>query len=88
MSGATIDNGAQAPLDASSGADLSEVRDWIALLKPRVMTLVVFTGVVGLLVAPGTMPPALGFAAMLCIAVARRRRGRDQHVVRPRHRRA
>jgi protoheme IX farnesyltransferase len=71
MSGATIDNGgAQAPLDASSGADLSEVRDWIALLKPRVMTLVVFTAVVGLLVAPGKIHPALGFAAILAIAVA------------------
>jgi protoheme IX farnesyltransferase len=71
MSGATIDKGgAQAPLDASSGADLSEVRDWIALLKPRVMTLVVFTAVVGLLVAPGKIHPALGFAAILAIAVA------------------
>jgi protoheme IX farnesyltransferase len=69
MSGAAMDKGgAQAPLDAS--ADLSEVRDWIALLKPRVMTLVVFTAVVGLLVAPAPIHPVLGVAAILCIAVA------------------
>jgi protoheme IX farnesyltransferase len=49
---------------------MSEVGDWIALLKPRVMTLVVFTAIVGLLVAPAPMHPALGVAAILCIAVA------------------
>jgi protoheme IX farnesyltransferase len=72
MSGATIEpKGAQAPFSASGPqADLSEVRDWIALLKPRVMSLVVFSGLVGLLVAPVAIPPALGFAAILCIAVA------------------
>jgi protoheme IX farnesyltransferase len=69
MSGTAIDKGgAQAPLDVS--ADFSEVRDWIALLKPRVMTLVVFTAIVGLLVAPVPIHPALGVAAILCIAVA------------------
>ncbi|MEA2771916.1 MAG: heme o synthase, partial [Acetobacteraceae bacterium] len=41
-----------------------------ALLKPRVMTLVVFTGAVGLLVAPGHLNPVLGFTAILCITVA------------------
>jgi protoheme IX farnesyltransferase len=55
---------------AASGADFSEVRDWIALLKPRVVFLVVFTGLVGMLVAPVPIHPALGFAAILCIAVA------------------
>ena len=50
------------------------VGDWIALLKPRVMALVVFTGLVGLLVAPGHLHPVLAFTAMLCIAVARRAR--------------
>ncbi len=69
MSGTTIEQGgAQAPLSAS--ADLSEVRDWIALLKPRVMTLVVFTAIVGLVIAPVTLHPALAVAAILCIAVA------------------
>ena len=69
MSGATIEKGgAQAPLAAS--ADLSEVRDWIALLKPRVMTLVVYSGLIGMLVAPAPIHPVLGLAAILCIAVA------------------
>jgi protoheme IX farnesyltransferase len=40
------------------------------LLKPRVVVLVVFTGLVGLLVAPGHLHPVLAFAAVLCIAVA------------------
>ncbi|ONG53096.1 protoheme IX farnesyltransferase [Pseudoroseomonas deserti] len=62
--------GASAPLGASGELDLSEVRDWIALLKPRVMSLVVFTGLVGLLVAPGHIHPVLAATAILCIAVA------------------
>ena len=37
----------------------NEVRDWITLLKPRVLTLVEFTGWVGLLVAPGHLHPVL-----------------------------
>ena len=48
----------------------SEVKDWIALLKPRVMSLVVFSGLIGLLVAPGRLNPVLAFTAVLCIAVA------------------
>ena len=47
----------------------AELRDWFALLKPRVMTLVVFTGLIGLLVAPGHLHPVLAFTAVLCIAV-------------------
>lgn len=62
--------GASAPLGTSGELDLSEVRDWIALLKPRVMSLVVFTGLVGLLVAPGHLHPVLAATAILCIAVA------------------
>jgi heme o synthase len=46
------------------------VGDWITLLKPRVLTLVVFTGLVGLLVAPGHLHPVLAVAAVLCITVA------------------
>jgi heme o synthase len=45
------------------------VRDFISLLKPRVMTLVVFTALVGLVAAPGTMHAGLAFIAILCIAV-------------------
>jgi protoheme IX farnesyltransferase len=48
---------------------LAEVSDFIALMKPRVMSLVVFTGFVGLMVAPGTLHPVLAGAALLCIAV-------------------
>lgn len=48
----------------------SEVKDWIALLKPRVMSLVVFSGLIGLLVAPGRLNAVLAFTAVLCIAVA------------------
>ena len=47
-----------------------EASDWFAMLKPRVITLVVFTGFVGLLIAPGTLHPVLAIAAVLCIAVA------------------
>lgn len=45
------------------------VRDYIALLKPRVMSLVVFTALVGLLMAPGSFHPVLAITAILCIAV-------------------
>ena len=47
----------------------SEVRDFVALLKPRVMSLVVFTGAVGLYLAPGHLHPVLAVIAVLCIAV-------------------
>ncbi|HSQ96100.1 MAG TPA: heme o synthase [Croceibacterium sp.] len=47
----------------------SEWRDYFALTKPRVMSLVVFTGLCGLLAAPGHINPVLGFTAVLCIAV-------------------
>ena len=44
-------------------------RDFLALTKPRVMTLVVFTGLCGLLVAPAQLQPVLAFTAILCIAL-------------------
>ncbi len=43
--------------------------DYVALLKPRVMSLVVFTALVGLLVAPVSVHPVIGFAATLFIAI-------------------
>jgi protoheme IX farnesyltransferase len=59
--------------NTSGGAQLfareTELVDWLVLLKPRVMALVVFTGLVGLLIAPGHLNPVLRFAAVLCIAV-------------------
>src|SRR5216110_1975698 len=48
---------------------LASVEDYLALLKPRVMSLVVFTALVGLLVAPGHVQPVIGFTALLCIAI-------------------
>lgn len=44
-------------------------RDFVALTKPRVMTLVVFTGLCGLLAAPSALHPVLAFTAILCIAL-------------------
>ncbi|HTQ32901.1 MAG TPA: heme o synthase [Stellaceae bacterium] len=47
----------------------AEVGDYIALLKPRVMSLVIFTALVGLAIAPGHFHPVLAFTSLLCIAV-------------------
>jgi protoheme IX farnesyltransferase len=47
----------------------AEWRDFFALTKPRVMSLVIFTGLCGLLAAPGHINPVLGFSAILCIAL-------------------
>jgi protoheme IX farnesyltransferase len=54
---------------ARSFSPPSEWRDYYALTKPRVMSLVVFTGLCGLLAAPGHINPVLGFTAVLCIAL-------------------
>ena len=43
--------------------------DYLALLKPRVMSLVVFTGLVGMVLAPGSLHPTLAITALLCIAI-------------------
>lgn len=61
MSDATINT------QASTGD--AEFGDYFALLKPRVMSLVVFTAAVGLLAAPGTVHPFVAFCAILFIAV-------------------
>ncbi len=58
---------AGAGLENQVGAD---ARDWIALLKPRVVSLVVFTGAAGLVIAPGHINALVGIIAVLCIAVA------------------
>lgn len=44
-------------------------RDFYALTKPRVMSLVIFTGLCGLLAAPGSIHPVIGFTAIFCIAI-------------------
>jgi protoheme IX farnesyltransferase len=54
--------------DALTGAGGS-IGDFLALLKPRVMSLVVFSGFAGLAVAPGHIHPLIGAVAVLCIAV-------------------
>ena len=58
-----------APTTATLPSMATEWRDFFALTKPRVMTLVIFTGLCGLLAAPGHIDPVLGFTAILCIAV-------------------
>jgi len=65
---------------ASHGAHMSQIGrtvallrshasfgDLVALMKPRVMSLVVFTALVGLLVAPGRLDPLIGFVALLSL---------------------
>ncbi|WP_425430687.1 heme o synthase [Devosia naphthalenivorans] len=58
--------------DSRSAAAMTgeaRVEDYLALLKPSVMQLVVFTAIVGLVVAPGTINPVIGIIAVLCIAI-------------------
>ena len=55
--------------NAADAASASRIGDWLALLKPRVMSLVVFTGFVGLYLAPGALHPLRAVIAILCIAV-------------------
>lgn len=50
-------------------AEVSSLEDYIILMKPRVMSLVVFSGIVGLIMAPGHIHPLLGFVTILCILV-------------------
>jgi len=49
---------------------IATVSDYFALLKPRVMSLVIFTGLAGIVVAPGTVNPLTAFTALLSIAIA------------------
>src|SRR5579872_4740813 len=55
------------PLAQASRA--ASVGDFFALLKPRVMSLVIFTGLAGIVVAPGSVNPLTAFTALLCIAI-------------------
>jgi protoheme IX farnesyltransferase len=70
---APLPGGAMAPVlqgGPALAADLGDWRDYLALTKPRVMGLVVFTALMGLIAAPVSIHPVLGFTAILCIAVA------------------
>ncbi|BBK39606.1 protoheme IX farnesyltransferase [Allostella sp. ATCC 35155] len=64
MTDVTSQATSRAPVASAAG-----VGDFVQLMKPRVMSLVVFTGLVGLLVAPGDLHPLLAGVALLCIAV-------------------
>jgi heme o synthase len=54
---------------AGTAATGGTVGDYLALMKPRVMSLVVFTALVGMVAAPGSINPVMGFIAILAIAV-------------------
>lgn len=69
MSEAAFETTVEAREGQAPSLPLSGVGDWIILLKPRVMTLVVFTGAIGLLIAPVPLHPVLAFAAILAIAI-------------------
>ncbi|MEL6375815.1 MAG: heme o synthase [Pseudomonadota bacterium] len=67
MSDASLNN----PVLGNAAAEPydSNFSDYFALLKPRVMVLVVFTALIGLIAAPGSIHPMIGFCAILFIAV-------------------
>jgi len=65
MTGFTADRALQGQITSSEPS----VGDFIELMKPRVMSLVVFTSLAGLFAAPGTLHPVLAVIAILCIAV-------------------
>jgi protoheme IX farnesyltransferase len=67
MSEIALTSGKSAPTEATEA--VASVSDFVALLKPRVMSLVVFTALVGLVLAPGEMHPVLAFTALLFITV-------------------
>lgn len=54
---------------APAGVSFAEWRDYLALLKPRVMSLVIFTAACALLTAPGDVHPFTAFVAILCVAI-------------------
>ncbi|MCH8684357.1 heme o synthase [Pedomonas mirosovicensis] len=63
-------HGAEADwLGFAQSGQLATWRDYFELLKPRVVSLVVFTGICGLMIAPGSINPILAAIAILCIAV-------------------
>lgn len=68
MSGAATTEGAVTRFDAALVG--TEARDWFALLKPRVISLVVFTGAAGLAMAPGPINPLIAAVSILCICMA------------------
>ena len=55
--------------DFAAAAEGARVADFLQLLKPRVMSLVVFSGIAGMVATPGHIHPLLAAVAVLCIAV-------------------
>ncbi|MDE1566822.1 heme o synthase [Aquabacter sp. P-9] len=66
---ASIDQSKGAAIAPDTMGGLASPGDYVALLKPRVMSLVVFTALVGLVRAPDHVHPVIAFTAILCIAV-------------------
>jgi heme o synthase len=68
-----VDRGAELGVERACPVRLepsvASVGDYLALMKPRVMSLVVFTAFVGLMIAPGHVHPVIAFTALLCIAI-------------------
>src|SRR5262245_9418128 len=64
-----FDQGLDPALERARPTAGGSVGDFIALMKPRVMALVVFTAVVGMVIAPSGQHPALAVIALICIAV-------------------
>lgn len=62
-------SGGVASAGVAAGEGHAAPRDYFELLKPRVMSLVIFTALVGLVRAPGDVHPVIAFTALLCIAV-------------------
>ena len=60
----------QGPVLGAPVTAFADWRDYFALLKPRVMTLVIFTAACAMIAAPGELHPFLAFVAVLCVAVA------------------
>jgi protoheme IX farnesyltransferase len=67
---ATVQSTDQSGAVSANPAPRFRLADYAVLLKPRVMSLVVFVGLVGLLLAPGAIAPWRAAVAVLCIAVA------------------
>ncbi|KQV43656.1 MULTISPECIES: heme o synthase [unclassified Rhizobium] len=66
---ALLDNHEAIAADGQPRLSEASARDFFELLKPRVMSLVVFTALAGMVLAPGHIHPVIGFIAILCIAV-------------------
>ncbi|NBB82227.1 MAG: protoheme IX farnesyltransferase [Alphaproteobacteria bacterium] len=69
MTDVSIDQSRAGAADSLAAPSTGTWRDYVTLLKPRVMTLVVLSGFAGLWIAPGPMHPVLAAVAVLCIAV-------------------